>query len=95
MMQGTASTPVNSPRPDMQKSSARNQIDAPRIGATTPVSDLLQAGSAQRGLAFSEALAALQLLTVSDVCGLLRISKPTLWRLRRAGTSPSRPSSPS
>ena len=95
MMQGTASTPVNSLRSDMQKSSARNQIDATRIGATTPVSDLLQAGSAQRGLAFSEALAALQLLTVSDVCGLLRISKPTLWRLRRAGTSPSRPSSPS
>lgn len=30
----------------------------------------------------------LQLLTVTDVCKMLRISKPTLWRLRRSGDFP-------
>jgi predicted DNA-binding transcriptional regulator AlpA len=30
----------------------------------------------------------LQLLRVADVCRLLRISKPTLWRLRRANDFP-------
>ncbi len=35
-----------------------------------------------------EVLDGLQLLTVTDVCKLLRISKPTLWRIRRAGGFP-------
>jgi predicted DNA-binding transcriptional regulator AlpA len=35
-----------------------------------------------------EALDSLQLLTVTDVCKLLRISKPTLWRIRRSGDFP-------
>jgi predicted DNA-binding transcriptional regulator AlpA len=35
-----------------------------------------------------EALDSLQLLTVTDVCQLLRISKPTLWRIRRSGDFP-------
>ena len=30
-----------------------------------------------------------QLLRVGDVCRLLKISKPTFWRLRRAGDFPS------
>jgi predicted DNA-binding transcriptional regulator AlpA len=30
----------------------------------------------------------LQLLRINDVCKLLRISKPTLWRLRRASDFP-------
>jgi prophage regulatory protein len=30
----------------------------------------------------------LQFLRVNDVCNLLRISKPTLWRLRRANSFP-------
>jgi prophage regulatory protein len=34
------------------------------------------------------ALEGLQLLTQSDVCKLLRISKPTLWRIRRSGGFP-------
>jgi predicted DNA-binding transcriptional regulator AlpA len=33
-------------------------------------------------------LDALQFLRVNDVCRLLRISKPTLWRLRRANAFP-------
>ena len=33
-------------------------------------------------------LESLQLLRVADVCRLLRISKPTLWRLRRAHDFP-------
>jgi predicted DNA-binding transcriptional regulator AlpA len=33
-------------------------------------------------------LDSLQFLRVSDVCRLLRISKPTLWRLRRANAFP-------
>ena len=33
-------------------------------------------------------LDSLQLLRVSDVCRLLRISKPTLWRLRRTSDFP-------
>ena len=44
----------------------------------------------QRQLArpHSEVINALQLLTVTDVCQLLRMSEPTLWRLRRAGNFP-------
>jgi prophage regulatory protein len=41
-----------------------------------------------RRQSLEEALDALQLLTVTDVCKLLRISKPTLWRIRRAGNFP-------
>jgi len=37
---------------------------------------------------FDEVIDAMQLLTVTDVCNLLRISKPTLWRLRRSGDFP-------
>ncbi len=35
-----------------------------------------------------ETLDGMQLLTVTDVCKMLRISKPTLWRIRRAGDFP-------
>jgi predicted DNA-binding transcriptional regulator AlpA len=42
----------------------------------------------QRRRTFDEVIDALQLLTVTDVCKLLRISKPTLWRLRRSGDFP-------
>jgi predicted DNA-binding transcriptional regulator AlpA len=49
---------------------------------------VLEKGTAQRRRTFDEALDALQLLTVTDVCKLLRISKPTLWRLRRSGNFP-------
>lgn len=31
---------------------------------------------------------AFQLLRVGDVCRLLKISKPTFWRMRRAGNFP-------
>lgn len=72
----------------MQKLSAGNQNEKPRTVSARPARGLLQVGSARQDRAFSEALAALQLLTMSDVCGLLRISKPTLWRLRRAGNFP-------
>lgn len=42
----------------------------------------------QRHMTLDEVIDALQLLTVTDVCKLLRISKPTLWRLRRSGDFP-------
>jgi prophage regulatory protein len=48
----------------------------------------LEQGATLRRRSLGEALDALQLLTVSDVCRLLRISKPTLWRLRRSGDFP-------
>jgi len=41
-----------------------------------------------RHRAFDEVIDGLQLLTPTDVCRLLRISKPTLWRLRRSGDFP-------
>jgi predicted DNA-binding transcriptional regulator AlpA len=42
----------------------------------------------QRRKTLDETIDARQLLTVTDVCKLLRISKPTLWRIRRAGNFP-------
>lgn len=42
----------------------------------------------QRRRTVDEVVDALQLLTVTDVSKLLRISKPTLWRLRRSGDFP-------
>jgi predicted DNA-binding transcriptional regulator AlpA len=49
---------------------------------------ILEKGTTQRRKTFDDAIDALQLLTVTDVCKLLRISKPTLWRLRRSGNFP-------
>jgi predicted DNA-binding transcriptional regulator AlpA len=55
---------------------------------TAAIDGVLEKGTTQRRRTFDEALDALQLLTVTDVCKLLRISKPTLWRLRRSGNFP-------
>jgi len=55
---------------------------------TGAINRVLEKGTTQRRRTFDEALDALQLLTVTDVCKLLRISKPTLWRLRRSGNFP-------
>jgi predicted DNA-binding transcriptional regulator AlpA len=55
---------------------------------TGSISQVLEEGTTRRRKTFNEALDALQLLTVTDVCKLLRISKPTLWRLRRSGDFP-------
>jgi predicted DNA-binding transcriptional regulator AlpA len=52
------------------------------------ISRLLEKETTVRRRTLDEALDALQLLTVTDVCKLLRISKPTLWRLRRSGNFP-------
>jgi predicted DNA-binding transcriptional regulator AlpA len=49
---------------------------------------VLGRGLPQPRKTFDEVIDALQLLTVTDVCKLLRISKPTLWRLRRSGNFP-------
>jgi prophage regulatory protein len=54
----------------------------------TGVNGVLEKGITLRRRSLDEALDALQLLTVTDVCKLLRISKPTLWRLRRSGDFP-------
>jgi prophage regulatory protein len=54
----------------------------------TGVNGILEKGTTVRRRSLDEALDALQLLTVTDVCKLLRISKPTLWRLRRSGNFP-------
>jgi predicted DNA-binding transcriptional regulator AlpA len=55
---------------------------------TGAIAQFLEKGTTQRSRAFDDAIDALQLLTVTDVCKLLRISKPTLWRLRRSGNFP-------
>lgn len=65
---------------EFDKQSAR-----PRTGAIT---QFFEKGTTQRRRTFEDAIDALQLLTVTDVCKLLRISKPTLWRLRRSGNFP-------
>jgi predicted DNA-binding transcriptional regulator AlpA len=65
---------------ELVKQSAR-----PPTGAITRI---LERRTAQRCRTLEEAIDALQLLTVTDVCKLLRISKPTLWRLRRSGNFP-------
>jgi predicted DNA-binding transcriptional regulator AlpA len=57
----------------------------PQSSAINPI---LEKRASQRPRTFDEALDAMQLLTVTDVCKLLRISKPTLWRLRRSGSFP-------
>ena len=48
----------------------------------------LEKGTPVRHRTFDEVIDGLQLLTPTDVCKLLRISKPTLWRLRRCGDFP-------
>jgi predicted DNA-binding transcriptional regulator AlpA len=58
----------------------RRQLEQP------PISAMRLQPRSRRSL--NEALDGLQLLTVTDVCKLLRISKPTLWRIRRAGGFP-------
>jgi hypothetical protein len=67
----------------MQKPSAGNQAgnqtEGPRTVSAGSVRGSFQVAPARQGRAFSEALAALQLLTVSDVYGLLRISKTDFW----------------
>jgi prophage regulatory protein len=55
---------------------------------TSAITQVLEERTTRRRKTFDEALDALQLLTVTDVCKLLRISKPTLWRLRRSGDFP-------
>jgi predicted DNA-binding transcriptional regulator AlpA len=55
---------------------------------TGAISRVPEKGTTQRRRTLDEAIDALQLLTVTDVCKLLRISKPTLWRLRRSGNFP-------
>jgi predicted DNA-binding transcriptional regulator AlpA len=55
---------------------------------TGAITQVLEEVTTQRRRTLDEALDALQLLTVTDVCKLLRISKPTLWRLRRSGNFP-------
>jgi predicted DNA-binding transcriptional regulator AlpA len=55
---------------------------------TGSISRVLEERTTRRRKTFNEALDALQLLTVTDVCKLLRVSKPTLWRLRRSGDFP-------
>jgi len=54
--------------------------------ASTATRAITPATPPRRSIA--EALDSLQLLTVTDVCKLLRISKPTLWRIRRSGDFP-------
>jgi predicted DNA-binding transcriptional regulator AlpA len=46
-------------------------------------------GTFERGGEPNRSPVAFQLLRVSDVCRLLKISKPTFWRLRRAGHFPA------
>jgi hypothetical protein len=48
---------------------------------TGAISRVPEKGTTQRRRTLDEVIDALQLLTVTDVCKLLRISKPTLWRL--------------
>lgn len=62
-----------------------SQSDPPQPGGIVRV---LERGTPKPSRTFDEAIDALQLLTVTDVCKLLRISKPTLWRLRRSGGFP-------
>lgn len=45
-------------------------------------------GARRRRRPREETLDGMQLMTVTDVCKMLRISKPTLWRIRRAGEFP-------
>jgi predicted DNA-binding transcriptional regulator AlpA len=67
---------------------------APRIHPLLPNSSAAQAILESRARASGrlangdDAPDALQFVRVSDVCRLLRISKPTLWRLRRAHEFP-------
>lgn len=60
--------------------------NAPR--RTSGIVRVLERGLPKPRRTFDEVIDALQLLTVTDVCKLLRISKPTLWRLRRSGDFP-------
>jgi predicted DNA-binding transcriptional regulator AlpA len=55
---------------------------------TGAIGRILEKGAIQRRRTLDEVIDAMQLLTVTDVCKLLRISKPTLWRLRRSGNFP-------
>jgi predicted DNA-binding transcriptional regulator AlpA len=52
------------------------------------ISRILEKRTSDRRTTLDDAIDALQLLTVTDVCKLLRLSKPTLWRLRRSGNFP-------
>jgi predicted DNA-binding transcriptional regulator AlpA len=52
------------------------------------ISRIREKKTGDRRTALDDAMDALQLLTVTDVCKLLRLSKPTLWRLRRSGNFP-------
>ena len=57
-------------------------------GPIVRVTPVLETETSRRRKMRDEAIDARQLLTVTDVCRLLRISKPTLWRIRRAGNFP-------
>jgi predicted DNA-binding transcriptional regulator AlpA len=52
------------------------------------INGALEKGALRPRRTFDEVIDTLQLLTVTDVCKLLRISKPTLWRLRRSRDFP-------
>lgn len=87
------SEPFRSPAPSNPPTLAR-AIRAPRILPLLPNSSAATAflearARASGGGADGEVvLDALQFVRVNDVCRLLRISKPTLWRLRRAHAFP-------
>lgn len=60
-------------------------LHVPAIAAVPPTSRERQSRYQQAAESFADAL---QFLRLSDVCHLLRISKPTLWRLRRTDVFP-------
>ena len=78
--------PARSPR--VLDGTSADEFHSHSARGPTGLNGVLVKETTLRRRSLNEALDALQLLTVTDVCKLLRISKPTLWRLRRSGNFP-------
>jgi predicted DNA-binding transcriptional regulator AlpA len=67
---------------------ALERTEAHRDTPTSPTRSHPSAQTARRAVLDFTPLQAMQLLRIDDVCRLLRISKPTFWRLRRRSDFP-------
>lgn len=67
-------------------------MDRQRISEATPDRPALPRGRPPGPLSYtpgSPVASPLQLLRIADICQLLRISKPTFWRMRKDPTFPA------